>query len=64
MRFFPPILVSFTSLLEPVLSSLAALAVLGERPPAAEFPAYALFAAATSLFLASRWMRVRRKPAR
>ena len=60
VRFFPPILVSFTTLLEPVLSSLAALAVLGERPPEAEFPAYALFAAATSLFLAARWMRARR----
>ena len=36
VRFFPPILVSFTTLLEPVLASLAALAVLGERPPAAE----------------------------
>lgn len=59
VRFFPPILVSFTTLLEPVLSSLAALAVLGEHPPAAEFPAYALFAAATTLFLATRWARGR-----
>jgi drug/metabolite transporter (DMT)-like permease len=59
VRFFPPILVSFTTLLEPILSSLAALAVLGERPPSAEFPAYALFAAATALFLAARWVRSR-----
>jgi drug/metabolite transporter (DMT)-like permease len=59
VRFFPPILVSFTSLLEPLLSSLAALVVLGERPPAAEMPAYALFAAATALFLAARWARGR-----
>jgi len=64
VRFFPPILVSFTTLLEPVLSSLAALAVLGELPPAEEFPAYALFAAATLLFLAARWVRSRRSRAR
>jgi drug/metabolite transporter (DMT)-like permease len=64
VRFFPPILVSFTTLLEPILSSLAALAVLGEHPPAAELPAYALFAAATGLFLAARWMRTRRSRAR
>ena len=59
VRFFPPILVSFTTLLEPLLSSLAALVVLGERPPAAELPSYALFAAATALFLAARWARER-----
>ena len=59
VRFFAPILVSFTTLLEPILSSAAALAVLGERPPAAELPAYALFAAATALFLAARWARER-----
>jgi drug/metabolite transporter (DMT)-like permease len=59
VRFFPPILVSFTTLLEPILSSIAALAVLGEHPPTAEFPAYALFAAATTLFLAARWRRGR-----
>jgi len=64
VRFFPPILVSFTTLLEPILSSLAALAVLGERPPAAELPAYALFAAATALFLAARWARSRLSRAR
>jgi drug/metabolite transporter (DMT)-like permease len=60
VRFFPPILVSFTTLLEPLLSSLAALVVLGERPPTAELPSYALFAAATALFLAARWARERR----
>ncbi|MCX7029283.1 MAG: DMT family transporter [Spirochaetes bacterium] len=59
VRFFPPILVSFTTLLEPILSSIAALAVLGERPPTAEYPSYALFAAATALFLAARWVRGR-----
>jgi drug/metabolite transporter (DMT)-like permease len=59
VRFFPPILVSFTTLLEPILSSIAALAVLGERPRTGELPAYALFAAATALFLAARWMRGR-----
>jgi drug/metabolite transporter (DMT)-like permease len=59
VRFFPPILVSFTTLLEPILSSLAALAVLGERPRAGDLPAYALFAAATGLFLAGRWRRGR-----
>jgi drug/metabolite transporter (DMT)-like permease len=62
VRFFPPILVSFTTLLEPILSSIAALAVLGEHPPTAEIPSYALFAAATALFLAARWARSR--PAR
>lgn len=62
VRFFPPIVVSFTSLLEPLLSSLAALAVLGERPLAAELPSYLLFAAATVLFLAARWARERRTP--
>jgi len=60
VRFFPPILVSFTTLLEPVLSSAAALVVLGERPRAADLPSYALFAAATVLFLAARWVRGRR----
>jgi drug/metabolite transporter (DMT)-like permease len=59
VRFFPPILVSFTTLLEPILSSLAALAVLGERPRIGDLPAYALFTAATTLFLAGRWMRGR-----
>jgi drug/metabolite transporter (DMT)-like permease len=59
VRFFPPLLVSFTSLLEPLLSSFAALVVLGERPPAAELPSYLLFAAATALFLTARWVRER-----
>jgi drug/metabolite transporter (DMT)-like permease len=59
VRFFPPIVVSFTSLLEPLLSSLAALVVLGERPPAAELPSYLLFAGATALFLTTRWARGR-----
>jgi drug/metabolite transporter (DMT)-like permease len=63
VRFFPPILVSFTTLLEPILSSIAAQAVLGERPRAADLPAYGLFAAATSLFLAARWVRGRRRRA-
>ncbi len=61
VRFFPPILVSFTTLTEPVLSSIAALAVLNERPRTAELPAYLLFAAATTLFLAARWARERRR---
>lgn len=60
VRTFPPLLVSFTTLLEPILSSVAALVVLGERPRTAELPAYALFAAATTLFLAARWKRERR----
>jgi drug/metabolite transporter (DMT)-like permease len=63
VRFFPPILVSFTTLSEPILSSTAALAVLGERPLPGELPAYALFAAATALFLAARWIRGRRRRA-
>jgi len=61
VRFFPPILVSFATLLEPILSSLAALAVLGERPRVGDLPAYALFAAATALFLVGRWVRGRRR---
>jgi drug/metabolite transporter (DMT)-like permease len=60
VRFFPPLLVSFTTLLEPLLSTLAAFLALGERPPAAEVPSYALFAAATLLFLGARWARERR----
>ena len=59
VRFFPPILVSFTTLLEPILSTFAALAVLGERPRTGDLPAYALFAGATTLFLAGRWIRGR-----
>jgi drug/metabolite transporter (DMT)-like permease len=59
VRFFPPILVSFTTLLEPILSSAAALVVLGERPRTADLPAYGLFAAATALFLGARWVRAR-----
>ena len=62
VRFFPPILVSFTTLLEPILSSIAALVVLGERPRTGELPAYALLAAATTLFLAARWRRGRCAP--
>lgn len=61
VRFFPPLLVSFTTLLEPILSTVAALLVLGERPRSADLPAYALFAAATTLFLAARWARERRR---
>ena len=49
VRFFPPLLVSFTTLLEPLLSTLAAFLVLAERPPAVEVPAYAIFAASTAL---------------
>ena len=59
VRFFPPILVSFTTLLEPILSSIAAQVVLGERPRSGDLPAYALLAAATTLFLAARWIRGR-----
>ncbi len=59
VRYFPPILVSFTTLLEPILSSVAALAVLGERPRTGDLPAYAMLAAATTLFLAARWLRGR-----
>ncbi len=63
VRFFAPILVSFFSLLEPILSSVAALVVLGEQPVAREYPAYALFAAATAVFLTTRWLRMRVSPA-
>jgi drug/metabolite transporter (DMT)-like permease len=59
VRFFPPILVSFFTLLEPPLSSVAALLVLGERPATGDYPAYALFLAATVLFLGGRWLRER-----
>jgi drug/metabolite transporter (DMT)-like permease len=64
VRFFPPILVSFTTLLEPILSTIAALAVLGERPRTGELPAYALLAVATTVFLAARWARSRLSRAR
>lgn len=64
VRFFPPILVSFTTLMEPILSSIAAFLVLRERPEPLEYPAYALFAAATTLFLAARWARERRRKRR
>jgi drug/metabolite transporter (DMT)-like permease len=64
VRFFPPILVSFTTLLEPILSTITALVVLGERPRIGNLPAYAMLAAATTLFLAARWMRGRSRRGR
>ena len=57
-------LVSFTTLTEPILASIAALIVLNERPLTAELPAYSLFTAATTLFLAARWARERRRKRR
>jgi drug/metabolite transporter (DMT)-like permease len=64
VRFFPPIVVSFFTLFEPILSSVAAFVVLGERPALREYPAYALLIASTALFLAARWAAARgRQPA-
>jgi len=62
VRFFPPILVSFLTLCEPILSSIAAFVVLGERPAVREYPAYALFVASTAVFLAARWASSRSRP--
>jgi drug/metabolite transporter (DMT)-like permease len=51
VRFLPPLTVSFFTLAEPILATVAAMIVLGEFPAAAEVPTYALFLAATVFYL-------------
>jgi drug/metabolite transporter (DMT)-like permease len=52
VRHFPPLVVSFFTLLEPLFATAAAALLFGEAPRAAVVPAYLLFIAATVLALA------------
>lgn len=51
VRFLQPLTVSFFTLAEPILATVSAAFVLGEVPAALEVPTYALFLAATVLYL-------------
>ena len=51
VRHLPPVTVSFFSLAEPVIATSAAALLLGEPLRPRELPAYALFLAATLLYL-------------
>ncbi|MBN1837705.1 MAG: DMT family transporter [Spirochaetales bacterium] len=51
VRFLPPLTVSFFTLAEPVLATIAAALILDEIPGLRELPTYALFLAATVCYL-------------
>jgi drug/metabolite transporter (DMT)-like permease len=53
VRHLPALTVSFFTLTEPVLASVAAAVILAELPTLGELPAYGLFLAATVLYLLS-----------
>jgi drug/metabolite transporter (DMT)-like permease len=51
VRYLSPLTISFFTLTEPIVASLTAALILAEIPPYREFPSYALFLAATVLYL-------------
>ena len=51
MRYLSPLTISFFTLTEPIVASLTTALILAEIPPYREFPSYALFLAATVLYL-------------
>jgi drug/metabolite transporter (DMT)-like permease len=51
VRFLPPLTVSFFTLAEPLLATVAAVLVLNELPVVLEVPTYVLFLAATVFYL-------------
>lgn len=58
VRYFPPLTVSFFTLLEPVFATITAAIFLSEFPGIGEFPSYILFLSATVIIM----LKMRTKP--
>lgn len=58
VRYFPPLTVSFFTLLEPVFATITAAIFLSEFPGIGEFPSYILFLSATIIIM----LKMKSKP--